>query len=207
VCLRETNFLCATRLTAYAATHTTTLPDDTGSIRARKPAEHVGGTAGGGNFVQGIVSIVSITPRVRGRDRRKKERPTTTSRRSEERKIGRTEERKNAQTRKPTHVAVLLLVIIIIMSTAPAFALGCALGLYLVNSTRIALWRKDDWIRHEYFGDHTTERAGDASLQTAAERHLFFGPAIRRWAVTQWNVGVVDAVAKPLISHLADKGW
>ena len=195
------NFLCATRLTASAATHTTTLPDDKGSIRARKPAEHVGGTAGGGNFVQGIVSIVSITPRVRGRDRRKKERPTTTSRRSEE--------RKNGRTRKPTHVAVLLLLllVIIIMSTAPAFALGCALGLYLVNSTRIALWRKDDWIRHEYFGDHTTERAGDASLRTAAERHLFFGPAIRRWAVTQWNVGVVDAVAKPLISHLADKGW
>ncbi len=77
------------------------------------------------------------------------------------------------------------------------------MGLYLVNSTRIALWRKDDWILREHFA----ERSGDAGLRTAAERHLFFGPAVRRWAVTQWNVGVVDAVAKPLISHLADKGW
>lgn len=89
------------------------------------------------------------------------------------------------------------------MSTAPAFTLGSALGLYLVNSTRLALWRKDDQILREYFAEST----GDVSLQTAAERHLFFGPAVRRWAVTQWNVGVVDAVAKPLIAHLAEKGW
>ncbi len=89
------------------------------------------------------------------------------------------------------------------MSTAPAFTSGCALGLYLLGSTRLSLWRKDDRILREYF----SESIGDASVQTSADRHLFFGPAVRRWAVTQWNVGVVDAAAKPLIAHLADNGW
>ena len=89
------------------------------------------------------------------------------------------------------------------MSTLPAFSLGSAVGLYLVTSTRVSLWRKDDQLVRMYLPD----KVDDAHLQTNQDRHLFFGPAVRRWAVTKWNTDVVDAIAKPVIASLAEKGW
>jgi hypothetical protein len=86
------------------------------------------------------------------------------------------------------------------MPSLPAFALGCASGLYLVTAARLDLWRKDTQLTHEYLASTPTGRQ-------PSDRHLFFGPAVRRWIVTQWNVGVVDRIAKPLIADLADRGW
>ena len=83
--------------------------------------------------------------------------------------------------------------------SAPALALGCLSGVCLVTSTRLSLWRKDAEVAREYLDG--------AGRQVPESQYLFFGPAVRRWMVTQWNVGVVDAAAKPLIRHLADKGW
>ena len=83
----------------------------------------------------------------------------------------------------------------------PAFVVGSTTGIYLVTSTRLSLWRKDDALAREYL-----DSASGGSRTQTSDRHLFFGPAARRWMVTQWNNGV-DRLAKPLIADLAEKGW